>query len=77
MTRGVPSIEPPATVRPRLVSIQDCGIYLGLSVHTIYTMVSQRRIPYLKVGRLVKFDLTLLDAWLKKRTILPISPKHN
>ena len=61
-------------IRPRLVSIQDCGLYLGLSVHTLYTMVSQRRIPFVKVGRLVKFDLVLLDAWIAKRTVMPIAP---
>lgn len=69
-----PLTEPPrGSVRPRLVSIQDCGTYLGLSVHTIYTMVSQRRIPFVKVGRLVKFDLALLDAWIAKRTVMPIA----
>jgi len=61
-------------VKPRLVSIHDCSVYLGLSVHTLYTMVSQRRIPFVKVGRLVKFDLTLVDAWIHKRTMMPISP---
>jgi excisionase family DNA binding protein len=60
-----------AAVQPRLVSIHDCSVYLGLSVHTLYTMVSQRRIPFVKVGRLVKFDLALLDAWINKRTIMP------
>lgn len=62
----------PSAVRPRLVSIHDCSVYLGLSVHTLYTMVSQRRIPFVKVGRLVKFDLTLVDAWIQKRTVMPI-----
>ncbi|GMV51852.1 MAG: hypothetical protein AMXMBFR67_33950 [Nitrospira sp.] len=60
-------------IRPRLVSIQDCSVYMGLSVHTIYTMVSQRRIPFVKVGRLVKFDLALLDTWIAKRTVMPIA----
>ena len=63
-------------LRPRLVSIQECGVYLGLSVHTLYTMVSQRRIPFVKVGRLVKFDLALLDAWIAKKTVMPITSHH-
>ncbi len=61
----------------RLVHIQRAADYLGLSVHTVYTMVSQRRIPYAKVGRLVKFDLVLLDAWINKYTIMPMTPKKN
>lgn len=73
-TPAVVDHQPAQPIRPRLVSIQDCGLYLGLSVHTLYTMVSQRRIPFVKVGRLVKFDLALLDAWIAKRTVMPIAP---
>ena len=57
----------------RLLNIKETAAYTGLSVHTIYTMVSQRRIPYVKVGRLTKFDRTLLDKWLRDHTVLPMS----
>jgi excisionase family DNA binding protein len=70
---ALPMESPASAVRPRLVSIQDCSVYIGLSVHTLYTMVSQRRIPFVKVGRLVKFDLVLVDAWIAKRTVMPIT----
>ena len=63
------------TVPRRLVSIQDTAHYTGLSVHTLYTMVSQRRIPFVKVGRLVKFDLELLDKWIKQNTVMPMPTK--
>lgn len=59
----------------RLLSVREAGIYTGLSTHTLYTMVSQRRIPYVKVGRLTKFDVELLNAWLKQHTVMPIPPK--
>ena len=59
----------------RLLSVKEAGIYTGLSTHTLYTMVSQRRIPYVKVGRLTKFDIELLNAWLKQHTVMPIPPK--
>ena len=60
----------------RLISIRDAADYMGLSRHTLYTMVSQRRIPYVKVGRLVKFDVGLLDEWIRQRTVMPRPPKH-
>lgn len=60
----------------RLLTIQEVAEYTGLSVHTLYTMVSQRRIPFIKVGRLTKFDRTLLDEWLAKYTIMPIALKR-
>jgi excisionase family DNA binding protein len=56
----------------RLITIQQAAAYTGLSPHTLYTMVSQRRIPYVKVGRLTKFDVGLLDAWIKQNTVMPM-----
>jgi len=59
----------------RLISIQEAAAYTGLAVPTLYTMVSRRRIPYVKVGRLTKFDLGLLDAWIKQNTVMPMPSK--
>jgi len=60
----------------RLLTVEEAHQYTGLSRHTLYTMVSQRRIPYVKVGRLTKFDKDLLDAWFKENTVMPMPPKH-
>lgn len=64
------------TMERRLVDIKEASTYIGLSPHTLYTMVSQRRIPYVKVGRLTKFDVGLLDAWIKQNTVMPMPSKH-
>lgn len=61
----------------RLMSVKDAAAYTSLSHHTVYTMVSQRRIPFVKVGRLVKFDQAMLDAWLKEHTVMPMPPRVN
>ncbi len=60
----------------RLVSIRQAAAYIGMSRHTVYTMISQRRIPHVKVGRLVKFDLAMLDAWIKGNTVMPMPPRR-
>ncbi|WP_447600250.1 helix-turn-helix domain-containing protein [Nitrospira sp. Nam80] len=59
-------------IMKRLYSVAEVAEYTGLSIHTLYTMVSQRRIPFVKVGRLTKFDLVMLDAWIDKNTVLPM-----
>ncbi len=64
-----------APLTRRLLSIQEAADYTGLSPYTLYTMVSQRRIPYVKVGRLTKFDVALLDAWIKQHTVMPMPKK--
>ena len=61
----------PGSVR-RLVSVEVVAKYLDLAPDTIYTMVSQRRIPFVKMGRLLRFDLTLIDAWVAKNTTMPM-----
>jgi len=60
----------------KLINVKEVSVYTGLASDTIYTMVSERRIPFLKVGRLVKFSQDLIDAWLKKSTIMPLPEKH-
>ncbi len=56
---------------PRLLSIDQAAEYMGLSKRTLYRMVSQRRLPFLKIGRLVKLDLDQLDKWIGKQAIRP------
>lgn len=69
-------MQPREPIQRRLLAVQETANYTGLSVHTLYTMVSQRRIPYVKVGRLTKFDVGLLDAWIKQNTVMPMPVKH-
>lgn len=57
--------------RTRLVNVEHVAAYVGLSRHTVYTMVSQRRIPFVKVGRLTKFDLPTIDAWIRRHSVKP------
>ena len=58
-----------APIAPRLLDIQHVATYTGLSVHTLYTMVSQRRIPFVKLGRLTKFDRVELDKWIAGNSV--------
>lgn len=42
---------------------------IGLSKDTIYTLVSMRKIPHLKVGRRVLFPVKGIEKWLEVNTI--------
>jgi len=59
----------------KLLSIEEAAQYTGLSMHTLYKMVSQRRIPYVKLGSRLMFDIGLLDGWLKQNTVMPMPEK--
>lgn len=58
-----------APIARRLLDIQEVATYTGLSVHTLYTMVSQRRIPFVKLGRLTKFDREEIDKWIAVHSV--------
>ena len=49
---------------PRLVGINELAQQLGMSVRNIRRLVSERSIPHYKLGRLVRFDVDEVVAWL-------------
>ena len=62
-------------IERRLLTVVEVAAYLGLSAHTLYTMVSQRRVPFpfIKVGRLTKFDRKEIDRWLDRNSVKPLA----
>ena len=61
----------------RFLGIRDCAEYLGVSKGTLYVWVCHRKIPYVKVGRLVKFDLVRIDKWLASTTVESYNHNNN
>lgn len=54
----------------RLLNTEEASQYLGVTRDTLAIWRTTRRyeLPYIKVGRLVKYRLTDLDEWLNNRT---------
>ena len=63
-----------STTTKRLLTLPEAAAYLGLSKLTLYEWVSMRKIEYVKVGRLVKFDQRQLERWIEKHTIKALNP---
>ena len=55
--------RPPGAL-PRLVGIDELAEHLGMSVRNIRRLVSERSIPHYKLGRLIRFDVDEVVAWL-------------
>lgn len=53
-----------ATPLPRLLDIPAVAEHLGISERHVRRLVADRRIPYLKVGGLVRFDPADIQDWL-------------
>jgi len=51
----------------RLMTPDQCAAFLQVEVNTLYVMKSQRRIPYRKVGHLLRFDFDEIVEWTKPK----------
>ena len=63
-------------IAPRLLTIQQVAAYVGLSHHTIYRFVSQRKIPHVKLGKVLKFDRAEIDRWITAHAVKVYRPSH-
>lgn len=52
----------------KLLSVEEISELIGIAPSTIYKMTHKKRIPFIKVGRLVKFNLQQINAWLDKNS---------
>ncbi len=49
---------------PHLLTIDQLVERFGTSTRHIRRLIAERRIPYLKVGKLVRFDADEINRWL-------------
>jgi len=57
--RSVPA--PPAFA---LLDIGEVAVRLGATVRFVRRLVAERRIPYVKVGKFVRFDPAEVEQWI-------------
>lgn len=53
----------------RFLNKKELAEYLGLKEGTVSVWVCYRKIPFVRVGRLVKFDLRKIDAWIAENSV--------
>lgn len=56
-------------IERRLLSVEELSRYTGLSRWTLYEWVSQQRIPFVKLGRKLAFDLKRIDELIDEGTL--------
>ena len=55
----------------RWLSIDEIAAHLGVKKDTIYKWVRTTDIPYHKVGKLLKFQISEVDKWVKDGKAAP------
>ncbi len=56
-------------IQKRLLNTNELSQMIDVRRGTLYRWVSQRRIPYVKVGRGTKFDIDAIDEWIKEASL--------
>lgn len=59
----------PTSTLPNLLDIDQLATHLGTSHRHIRRLVAERRVPYVKVGRLVRFDPAEITRWIEARRV--------
>ena len=49
---------------PTLIDIEALAGHLGVSVRHVRRLIDERRIPFVKVGRFVRFDVEVIGRWI-------------
>lgn len=57
---------PDSQALPRLLSIDQLAEHLGVTPRHIRRLVAERRLPYVKWRRLLRFDPVEINDWLDK-----------
>ena len=55
----------------KLLSIGELSEKLGIPIATLYTWTCKKKIPYVKLGRLVRFKESEITEWISKKSVLP------
>ena len=64
----------PEELGPRMVGIDAVAAYLGVSVRHVRRLVNERRIPFYKWSRLLRFDPVEIAAWVEETRVEPGGP---
>jgi len=60
---------PNANLPRRLINIDELSTLWSVPKATLYNWVNQRRLPYVKLGRSLRFDLIQLEEFRQQSTM--------
>ncbi len=54
-----------------VMNAKELADYLGIAESTAYKWVEYRKIPFTKVGTLLRFPKWIIDSWLSEHAVRP------
>jgi excisionase family DNA binding protein len=55
----------------KLLTIEELSSLLGVEVSTLYIWTHRKVIPFIKLGKFIRFNESAIQTWLQERTIQP------
>lgn len=52
-----------------MIDVGQAAARLGVSVRYVRRLVAEQRLPYVKVGKFVRFDIVDLESWIDDRRV--------
>src|SRR5579864_6646085 len=59
----------PTAALPQLLTIDQLAERLGVTTRHVRRLVAEKRVPYLKVGKFVRFDPSEIAEWLDRARV--------
>ena len=54
----------------RLIEIDELSAMLGVSKNTLYDWCAVKKIPHIKLGKFLRFNVDEIEAWLQSKRVI-------
>lgn len=55
------------------LDVDQLALWLGVDVGFLRRLVAKRKIPFVKLGKFVRFDPTEISAWIDDQRVRPVA----
>lgn len=52
----------------RFLNVKQCADYLNISIHFVYKLVEEKKMPHTRIGRKIIFDIQKLEHFISENS---------
>lgn len=56
-------------MKRRLISVKEAAEFLNLSADYLYQLAGEKKIPHVRIGRKLLFDMNKLEKFIEEKTV--------
>lgn len=60
-----------------MLTVKDIAELLSVKPGTVYDWVENNEIPFVRIGRTIRFDREQIDIWIASKTHFPPNPTQS